>query len=239
METPEAQAYREGSARRALRIEPPFDHYLLIERDKQNRTHLDALHSDFPALADRIRIEGEDANEVLIELSKRRWAGRRAVVFLDPFGMQVEWRTIEALAATRSVDLWVLFPLGVVTIRLLARKQSRIPEGWSDALDKLFGTRDWKDRFYAPATAQPLQQPTLFGPDGIAGEERGRTADLDAIGDYFVERLASIFAGVATGRGYLRNSKRLPLYRLCFAAANPKGAGIAVGIAEHLLKRLP
>ncbi len=34
--------------------------------------------------------------------AKRNWKKCRAVVFLDPFGNQVEWKTIEAIARTKS-----------------------------------------------------------------------------------------------------------------------------------------
>ncbi|MEW6074198.1 MAG: hypothetical protein AB1726_16580 [Planctomycetota bacterium] len=54
---------------------------------------------------------------------------RRKVLFLDPYGMQVEWVTIEAVAQTKAIDLWVLFPLGVGVNRLLT-KSGEIPESW-------------------------------------------------------------------------------------------------------------
>ena len=59
------------------------------------------------------------------------------------------------------------------------------------------------------------------------------------IEQYIMERLRATFAGVAANSLSLRNSKNVPLYLLCFAAGNPKGAPIAVRIAEHvLLKQL-
>ncbi len=40
------------------------------------------------------------------------WLGghrsRRAVMFLDPYGMQVEWSTLQAVASCSKVDLWLL-----------------------------------------------------------------------------------------------------------------------------------
>jgi hypothetical protein len=40
-------------------------------------------------------------------------------VFLDPFGMQVDWNVIEQLALTKAVDLWLLFPLGTGVMRIM------------------------------------------------------------------------------------------------------------------------
>jgi hypothetical protein len=74
-------------------------------------------------------------------------------VFLDPYGMQVEWSTIEALAATKAVDLWYLFPLGVGVARLLTHS-GEIDEGWQNQLDWFLGFRTggrsftkWKPRW--------------------------------------------------------------------------------------------
>jgi three-Cys-motif partner protein len=52
-------------------------------------------------------------------VQERDWQKERAVVFLDPYGMQVEWSTIEALAPTKGIDLWNLLPLGMGVARLL------------------------------------------------------------------------------------------------------------------------
>lgn len=58
------------------------------------------------------------------------------------------------------------------------------------------------------------------------------------IEQYFIERLQGIFEGVATNPLPLLNSKNVPLYLLCFAAGNPKGAPIAVKIAREILERM-
>jgi three-Cys-motif partner protein len=149
------------------------------------------------------------------------------VLFLDPYGMQVEWQTIEAIASTRAIDLWLLFPLGIGVTRLLARS-GEIPPGWRSRLDKLLGRTDWYETFY-----RVERRPTLFGD----AEERLVKATNESIGLYFTERLKSIFPGVAEP-GVLRSSSNCPLYLLCFAAGNAKGAPIALKIANHLLKEV-
>jgi hypothetical protein len=72
----------------------------------------------------------------------------------------------------------------------------------------------------------------LFGGD----EERVIKASKETIGRYFKRRLESVFPGVAGTPGVLRNSANCPLYLLCFAAGNDKGAPTALKIANHLLK---
>jgi three-Cys-motif partner protein len=224
----EPMGLRAGSARQALEIEPRFDKYILVEKSGARVDELVSLEGDFPELAkDIIRMQG-DANTVLSDLClNRRWSQHRAVLFLDPYGMQVDWQTIEAVAATEAIDMWLLFPLGVAVNRLL-RKDGQIPDAWAARLDSLFGTETWRQTFYAAS-----EQGGLFE-EGLCAT---KTADFDAIGAFFVERLKTVFPGVADRPLALCNSKNVPLYLLCFAAANEKGAPTAVKIAQHILAR--
>lgn len=74
---------------------------------------------------------------------------------------------------------------------------------------------------------------TLFGEE----ESQAREADFDQIGRYFVHRLKTIFPAVADNPLALVNSRNVPLYLLCFAAGNPKGASTALKIAQRILER--
>jgi len=184
------------------------------------------LKQEFPELATRISIRQVDANSEIAKLCEKDWSSHRAVLFLDPYGMQVEWTTIRAIAKTRAIDLWILFPLGIGVNRLLT-KSGDIPYSWRQRLDLLLGTDDWYDEFYRAESVE-----TLFGP-----ADRVVKASTDIVGKYFNNRLKSIFAAVADEPRVLRNSSNSPLYLLCFAAGNPKGAPIALKIANHLLKK--
>jgi hypothetical protein len=92
----------------------------------------------------------------------------------------------------------------------------------------LLGTDAWYEEFYTVKTAR-----TIFG-----DEEYVIKASMETIGRYFNSRLKTIFAGVAERPGVLRNSTNSPLYLLCFAVGNLRGATTALRIAEHLLKDL-
>jgi three-Cys-motif partner protein len=221
------QKLLDGSARLALKVEPRFDRYIFIERDIERCLTLAELRGEFPGLADSIRIKQGDANVEIQTLCAKNWRDRRAVLFLDPYGMQVEWQTIEAIAKTEAIDLWLLFPFGIGVSRLLTRS-GEIPKGWRTRLDKLLGTTSWYDDFY-----KVEHQPDLFGND----EERVVKATNETIGRYVYDRLQKIFPGVAEP-GVLRNSANCPLYLLCFAAANKTGARPALRIANDLLKEV-
>jgi three-Cys-motif partner protein len=225
---PEAVGFLKGSAQIALEVEPPFRQYIFVEQDATHAAELEELKNQFPQKASKIQIVQQDANAYLKDWCRKTdWQKCRAVVFLDPYGMQVDWGLIEALAKTQAVDLWILFPLGVAVNRLLTRSDEP-PEQWANALTRIFGTNDWRDAFYSRQTEE-----TLFGTEEITSKE----ADFNLIGRFFVERLKTVFAAVAENPLPLRNSRNVPLYLLCFAAGNPKGAPTAVKIAQHILKK--
>jgi len=225
---PEPQSLLDGSTRIALQARPPFDGYVFIERSVERCARLEGLKTECPDLAERIDIRQGDANAEIQDLCSGDWRSRRAVLFLDPYGMQVEWTTIEAIARTQAIDLWLLFPLGIGVNRLLT-KSGDIPESWRRRLDLLLGTENWYEEFYKVETT-----PTLLGGD----QERVVKATMATIGRYFNERLKGAFAGVADKPGVLRNSRNNPLYLLCFAVGNARGKEIALRIANHLLKEV-
>ncbi len=215
-----------GSARIALEMEPPFDRFIFVEANRARANMLDTLREEYASRKRTISVENSEANEFLREWCKATdWRTNRAVVFLDPYGMQVEWATIEAIAVTHGIDLWVLFPLGIGINRMLKRSEQPPPE-WARRLTRFFGTEEWREEFYHEVAVQ-----TLFGEEN----QLTKDADFDRIGAFFLKRLSGVFAGVAPNPLTLRNSRGNPMYLLCFAAGNPKGAPIAVRIAKHIL----
>ena len=223
---PGPQSLLEGSALRALKVRPRFDSYIFIEQNANRCAALEGIKQDFPEMASDISIRRGDANTEIRDMCSTNWKSHRAVLFLDPYGMQVEWETIEAIAQTEAIDLWLLFPLGIGVNRLL-KKSGEIPDSWRRRLNLLLGTEDWYDEFYEVQTT-----PDIFG----GNQEHVIKATTETIGRYFINRLKNIFAGVVDEPGILRNSTNSPLYLLCFAASNERGKNIALRIAKHLLR---
>ena len=224
----EARMFLDGAARVALQIEPQFHKYIFIEKDEKRFKELCRLKDMFASVGDRILVVNTEANTYIKDLCLNyKWQRHRAVMFLDPFGMQVTWETVEAIASTKAIDLWYLFPLGVAVNRLL-KKDGEIDEAIKASLDRLFGGKDWYNAFYSVR-----MESDLFGERSVTKKVGG----FDVIGDFFVNRLRKVFAGVADNPLPLFNSKRNPLYLLCFASGNPRGAKTAVNIAQDILKR--
>lgn len=225
-EDSEIKGYRDGSAKIALGLSDPFHNYLFIEKSRSRVGELKSLiEKDHPGLVSRCDLRQGDANEVLKTwCGERDWKKERAVVFLDPYGMQVSWSTIQTLGATKGIDLWYLFPLGVGVARLL-KHDGKLDASWQDSLDSVFGTKDWRTRFY-----ETKETESLFG----TLQTVERDAPTEKIQGFIQERLKTCFAGVAKGL-VLMNSKSSPLYSLCFAAANERGAPTAIKIAKEIL----
>lgn len=230
----EVQDFIKGSARTALEIQPPFNKYIFIEKNKKHFAELEKLKENFPSLADRIIPINADANEYIVDLCNRDWTRHRGVMFLDPYGMQVNWETIKAIASTEAIDLWILFPLGVAVNRLLKRNGD-IRQGRKKRLDSIFGDTDWYEAFY-----RRDESPNLFSFAESETDEKvtawTKTANFKSIGEYYNHRLESIFPKVAPNPLPLYSSSNNPLYLLCFAAANPRAADTAVKIARDILK---
>lgn len=185
----------EGSARRALKVEPPFQHYVFIEANQGRFAALQRLADEFSGRD--IRCMCGDANVELQKLFESApWVRgnpqatlQRAVVFLDPYGMNVRWDTLRLLAETQRVDVWYLFPLHAA-LRQLARSHGAVDETKRAALTAVFGTKDWEEEFYREVT----ESRDLFD---FQSRSRERIADPDKVEAYARRRLQSIFTFVS------------------------------------------
>jgi three-Cys-motif partner protein len=221
------EEFRKGSVTRALEVDPPFNHYVFIEKDSKKCGELRALAKDFPQRD--IKVVNDDANTALSEWCRQLdTKHQRAVVFLDPFGASVEWRVIEAIAGTRAVDLWILFPYSAISRMLVNDRMP--PKSWAQRLTRIFGNAEWEKEFYSTSSWKSLitDEPV---------KRVYRTADQEQITKFFVTRLQKKFAAVANP-GFLFNSKGSLLFVLLFAAGNEKGANAGLKIANHLLREL-
>jgi three-Cys-motif partner protein len=205
-----------GSPRVALEIEPPFTHYVFLERDPQRLEMLHSLEKEYAGKR-KIFVRSGDCNEYLDrrlvhnpELDWKKW---RSVVFLDPFGMQVPWTTIAGLAGTRAIEVFLNFPLGMAIQRLLKRS-GQFTSRQRAKLDDYFGDPGWFDLVYP-------QTRNLFGT--VRAKERNAE---EVLVDWYRHRLAAIFGYVS--KAYLvTNSHGGHLYFLVFAGPNKTGARIA------------
>lgn len=223
---PETVERRKGSAQIAIDIEPRFDRLVFMERKPKHVAALEALRAKYP---DRgIAVHKGDANDLLqMADGWRGWQKTRAVVFLDPYGLQVDWATLEALARTKAMDIWYLVSLSGL-YRQATKDPSDICADKRASLTRFLGTDAWEQAWYNSKT-----QPNLFGDDVV---ETKRTDDLSVLEKFVEDRFKTIFARVR-GPKRLYNDQGAPMFSLFFLMANPssKAWNAARPIVDHLL----
>lgn len=215
-----------GSAQIAIDVVPPFDRLTFIDSDPKHCEALRALRSNYETRT--IEVLEEDANNAIRKLFRSdRWPSTRAVMFLDPYGMSVNWETLEVIRATGVVDVWYLVSLSGL-FRQAARKGSAVDETKRAALTRMVGTGEWETAWY-----QRTKKADLLGD---VDEEYSRVADVDAMETWFWKRLGSLFPKVLKPLR-LRDARGIPQFALFFAISNPdpKAIGLATKIADHIL----
>ena len=225
-----------GSAKRALESEKKFDHYYFIEADSQKAGELqNMINSEFPQMRGIVTIYCGDANDKLAEIiSNVDWRYNRGLLFLDPYATQVNWATLENVAQTKSIDVWYLFSFSALE-RMLPKNGKY--DKWEDCIDRLLGDAGWRKEFY-----KKDPQMTLFDlfpePGQSDGERMVKDANPDHIKEYILSRLGTIFPCVSKHARIFRNSRNSPMFLFCFAIASesPKAQGLALRMADYILK---
>lgn len=229
----ESKDIHAGSAQRALAAQPPFDRIVFIEKKRGNVKQLESLIRESGHLA--ASVEQGDCNQVLMRFCRpASWRNRRGVIFLDPFGMKVDWTTLEAIAATRALDVWYLVSLAGL-VRNLPLFASKLTADKRSAVTRMLGTEDWFDEFYPVPRAPKIK--TLWG-EPMPTPPRRRDATPDKIEAYVAKRLTTIFSHVEPPKRFL-STNNAPLFSLFFALSNPRAAAINLARkgAAHILAK--
>ena len=214
---------RDGSARIALQIQDKqFDHFVFIEKNPDRCNSLELLKQEFQGRS--IQIDNDDANNALVRFCNNLQESERAVVFVDPYATEMSWATVEAIAATKKIDCWILFPVGAIA-RNMPTRQEPTPELATNH-DRVFGGRaHWRNLYQRPAQLSMLE------------ERLERPGGSGPIADKYRTRLEEVFEGVAPTQRIFTNSRNSPMFELFFAASNPTGAPVAIPIANHILQK--
>lgn len=233
------RARLEGSARRALRVDPPFQHLVFIEKDSRRFEALERIRREF-CQRDIVCVCGDANDEIRRIFEQGSWVDpvrrglQRAVVFLDPYGMSVRWETLELLANTRRADVWYLFPLHAA-LRQLSHDHRALDLSKRAALNEVFGTSDWEDRFYQQQTSQE----DLFGLLGSVLPDR--IANPRKIEQFAAERLRTIFSFVSDPIPILTRRK-LQQFSLFLLSGNQNPRAMSLirrGVAAQIKKYGP
>ena len=228
-EANEAQDFLNGSVKVALNAGQEdgksFHEYRFIEKHSRKCEELNNLKNEFPRK--KILIRNAEANLEVRRMCEGLGKMDRAVLFLDPFGMQVEWKTIEFIALTERIDLVLLFPVGA-SLRQMPR-DGDLDEATKEKLNQFFGDEKWHNEIYKPASSSFL--PFIDSNEQPVSREAG----THKIEGFVRKKLSDIFFGVVDRPLRLVNTKNAPLYLLFFAFGNKKGAEIGKKIANRII----
>ncbi|TPM25064.1 three-Cys-motif partner protein TcmP [Mesorhizobium sp. B2-3-5] len=223
-----------GSARIAIEIDPPMHSIVLIEQDSSRFSELKNLVDEYPDR--KIIVRNGDANKLVQRLCvNTTWRGSdivgrgiRGVIFLDPYGMEVSWETVEAIAKTEALDCWYFFPL-LGLYRNAPHDPAKLDLAKQASLDRVLGAADWRSRWYN----HEVMLTDIFETQGQAV----RRADVSAIEAYVKERLETTFKGAVLDPVRLHHKNGAPLASLFFAVSNTSSAAVklATKMASHIL----
>ena len=222
--TEELTPYK-GAAERVLNIaQDGFDFYYFIDKDAASSSQLQEKLK--PYQKDKcLEFRHSDANTEVSKLADamRKNSKLKALVLLDPFGMQVDWSSIEKLKGT-STDLWILIPTGVIVNRLLDRKCKLTH---IEKLTSFFGKDEafLKNYFY-----NTRQENTLFGETEVVEKVQ---EPIRMIANLYIQQMKTIFKHVTEEPLVLYNTRNTPIFHFACASNNES----AVKIAHEIINK--
>ena len=220
----ELETYK-GAAERVLSIpQKGFDFYYFVDKDKESSLKLHELLAPFEN-DKTLLYRNSDANKQIEMLANAMHNDNSlaALVLLDPFGMQVDWKSIELLKGTRT-DLWILIPTGVIVNRLLDRKCELTH---AEKLTSFFGKDEefLRDYFYKKKKVD-----TLFGETEITEKVQ---KPIEKIAELYIEQLKTNFDYVTEKPLVLHNTRNTPIFHFACASNNET----AIKIASQIIKK--
>ncbi|NJM00008.1 MAG: three-Cys-motif partner protein TcmP [Synechococcaceae cyanobacterium SM2_3_2] len=200
------ERYISGSPLRAIATEPRFDSLWFIDLLPQRIKRLEELKQKFPERL--IEIRDGNCNQILKEeiIPSLSRSDRRGIIFLDPYGLQVEWSTVQALAEARTFDIFVNFSIMGLTRQL---QRNTLPtQDIRQRINLVMGNSSWVDGIY-----QLESQLSLFEEQSVSRE----SLSAEWLASLYAEQLKILFPHVSNPV-IMKNSKNSALYALILAS---------------------
>ncbi len=215
---------KDGSAKIALKQD--FDKYYFIEKDVKKLENLKFIANEFEKIKKCEFIIG-DVNVELPKVMQQLSTKDRNICFLDPFGMQVDWQTIQSIKKSKSQsDVLYLFPINIF-IRELAKsiQNKTTPYHISKFIGK--DKENWVNDF------QKIKENPM---DEILFNEHEKITiqkNIDEITPQLIQYFEELFEYVAKNPLVLKNTKNAPMFHLFFMMTNTREN--ATSIAKRLI----
>jgi three-Cys-motif partner protein len=215
----------QGSPLNALKIDPPFREYFLIDLDGDKVQALE----EAVGYQSNVHIIRGDCNQVLLTQvfpNVRFEDYRRGLCLLDPYGLHLNWQVLETAAKMRSLDLFLNFPIMDMNRNALWRNPEKVRPEALERMNAFWGDDSWREEAYKPAA-----QLSLYG------EPHPEKQGNEDIAEAFRRRLkAAGFQNVLRPLP-MRNSKGAVVYYLFFASQKPVASNIVNDIFDRYRER--
>ncbi len=204
-----------GSASIAIEIDPPFVEYHLIDLDPSRAEALRRLQANRP----NVYVYQDDCNRVLLEKvipNVQYTQYRRGLCLLDPYGLNLSWKVIEAAGKSNAIDLFLNFPVMAMNRNVLRKNREAVEPTQAARMTFFWGDESWRD------VAWDTKRDLFGHPEKVENE---------VIAAAFQERLQK-----AAGFKYvpdpmpMRNSTGAVVYYLFFAAQKRPADNIVTDI---------
>lgn len=208
-----------GSPLNALLIKPSFKQYHFIEMDTRK---VAALHSMAGERKDVFIYQG-DCNKILLNqvFPQARWKDyARALCFLDPYGLHLNWDVIYTAGQSRSIDVFINFPIADINRNVLRRNPDDVDPLQAARMDSFWGDESWREVAWKTGRL-------LF-------DEAREKVSNEELAEAFRQRLKKVagFKDVPQPCPML-NQKRAVVYYLYFASQK----AVAAEIVKHIFDK--
>ena len=136
-----------GSPWNALNLEPPFRELRLIDLNKNRTAELRLLSRGLPS----VKVYNGDANEILLGLFPMvRYADRRrALCNLDPYGLHLDWKVIDAAGKMGTIEIFLNFPVHDMNRNVLLWNPEDASADDVARMDAFWGNGSWRSAAYS------------------------------------------------------------------------------------------
>ena len=219
----------EGSPLRVLSIEPRFQEYHFIDADPERIAILkNEVRKYESQIGQKLPVEFyvNEANQLLQEklLPAVRYEDyRRALLFLDPYGLNVQWSVMELAGRMQTIDVILNFSIQALNRNFFPPTRRGLTQKQKAKLDVIWGN-GWEDDLYAPSPQEDLFL-----------EEEHEKIPYGEVVNKFGERLvARAGFSFSSNPMLFKADRNQPLYYLLLASNNPTAKKIMDGIVTRV-----
>ncbi len=188
----------------------PFTTMNFIERDEKNIVGLQKLVSQKELKS--ARVHHGDANTKTLDILAQFGDSDRALVFFDPFGLELKWGTLEAIAKQPVYcDIFYLLPIYRVNTSIKNADRSILPH-MRNSLEICLGMEE----------SEIIKQVfSIETEKDLFGDSESVRRNEKAVERLFINRLRQIFCYVNEPPLKLVNSRNGHLFSLILCSNNP------------------